>query len=68
DKYFEGIPQDVWEYQIGGYQVLRKYLRSRKDRIMDDARRFCRIATALAKTIEVQNEIDEIFMKIEESV
>ncbi len=68
DKYFEGITEKVWEYQIGGYQVLRKYLRSHKGRIMEGARRYCRIATALAKTIEMQEEIDEIFIEIEESV
>lgn len=68
DKYFEGITKEVWEYEIGGYQVLRKYLRSRKNRLMQDARRYCQIATAIAKTIEIQNGLDEIFTKIEESV
>ena len=54
DKYFEGIATEVWNYHIGGYQVLHKYLKDRKDRIMDDAPRYCRIVTALSKTIEIQ--------------
>ncbi|RKY52882.1 MAG: DNA methyltransferase, partial [Candidatus Neomarinimicrobiota bacterium] len=53
EKYFEGITPEVWNYYIGGYQVLRKYLKDRKDRMMDDAPRYCRIVTALYKTIEI---------------
>ncbi|MBI3397876.1 MAG: N-6 DNA methylase [Deltaproteobacteria bacterium] len=31
DQYFEGILPEVWEYRIGGYQVLDKWLKDRKD-------------------------------------
>jgi predicted helicase len=65
DKYFEGIPPEVWNYHIGGYQVLRKYLKDRKGRIMDDAPRYCRIITALSKTIEIQEKIDDIYPELE---
>jgi predicted helicase len=68
EKYFEGITKEVWDYEIGGYQVMRKYLRSRKNRLMQDARHYCQIATAIAKTIEIQASLDEIFTQIEESV
>ncbi len=61
EKYFEGIMPEVWNYQIGGYQVLRKYLHDRKGRNMEDARHYCRVATALSLTIEIQKEIDIIF-------
>ena len=30
DKYFEGVTSEVWNYHIGGYQVLHKYLKDRK--------------------------------------
>lgn len=68
DKYFEGIPAEVWGYQIGGYQVLHKYLKDRKGRRMDDPRHYCRIATAIAKTIELQKEIDKIYDEVEKSL
>ncbi len=68
DKYFEGVPPEVWNYYIGGYQVLQKYLKDRKNRIMDDAPRYCRIATALAKTIEIQREIDAIYPEVEKTL
>jgi len=64
-KYFEGVTSEVWNYYIGGYQVLQKYLKDRKDRMMDDAPRYCRIVTALYKTIEIQKQIDNIYPEIE---
>ncbi len=68
DKYFEGIAPEVWNYHIGGYQVLQKYLKDRKGRNMDDAPRYCRVVTALSKTIEIQVRIDEIYPEIEKEL
>jgi len=68
DKYFEGIAPEVWNYHIGGYQVLHKYLKDRKRRIMDDAPHYCRIVTALSKTIELQDKIDAMYPEIEKEL
>ena len=68
DKYFEGIAPEVWNYHIGGYQVLNKYLKDRKGRIMDDVPRYCRIVTALSKTIYIQEKIDEIYPEVEKEL
>ncbi len=68
DKYFEGITPEVWNYHIGGYQVLHKYLKDRKGRIMDDAPRYCRIVTALSKTLKIQERIDEIYPEAEKKL
>ena len=68
DKYFAPIPTEVWNYQVGGYQVCHKYLKDRKNRKMDDAPRYCRIVTALAKTIEVQAEIDKLYPGVEKNL
>ncbi len=66
DKYFEGIAPEVWSYHIGGYQVLQKYLKDRKGRNMDDIPHYCRVVTALSKTIEIQKQIDELYPAIEQ--
>src|SRR5690606_15280952 len=34
EQYFDGIKEDVWQYQIGGYQVCEKWLKDRKDRTL----------------------------------
>jgi len=66
--YFEGITPEVWQYQIGGYQVLDKYLKARKGRSLEDPRHILRVATALAKTMEVQKEIDALYPRVEENL
>lgn len=71
DQYFEGVPQEIWEYQIGGYQVCNKWL---KDRIRkaplstSDIKHYCRVATAMKKTIEVQRNIDAIYLEVEKEI
>jgi len=66
-QYFEGIERDVWEYQIGGYQILDKWLKDRKGRnlSLDDIKHYCQIATALERTIEIQRDIDNIYLDTE---
>jgi predicted helicase len=66
-QYFEGISQTVWDYQIGGYQVCNKWLRDRKGRnlSLDDIKRYCRIATSLHRTIEIQEELDRLYPEVE---
>jgi predicted helicase len=66
-RYFEGITQDVWTYQIGGYQVCDKWLKDRKKRILslDEIQTYCRIVTSIQKTKEIQKAIDLIFDRIE---
>jgi len=68
--YFEGITPEVWNYHIGGYQVLDKWLKSRKGRELsaEDIKHFCRIATALSMTIGIQEKIDELYPAVEKSL
>ena len=68
-QYFEGVPPEVWEYQIGGYQVCHKWLKDRKGRRLSlaEIRTYCRVITALAKTIDIQQAIDELYLGIEKS-
>jgi predicted helicase len=66
NQYFEGIKPEVWEYQIGGYQVCAKWLKDRKGRnlSLDDIKHYCKIVTSLEKTIKIQKEIDNLYPKI----
>ena len=67
NQYFEGMEPEVWEYQIGGYQVCNKWLKDRKDKSLslEEIKHYCKIVTSLGKTIEIQNVIDEIYPKVE---
>jgi hypothetical protein len=60
---FRPVPQDVWDFHIGGYQVLDKYLKSRKGRALslDEINHVGAIADSLAFTIEQMEKIDEAY-------
>jgi predicted helicase len=70
DQYFEGITEEIWIYRIGGYQVCSKWLKDRKGRILslDEIRHYCKVVTALSKTIEIQKEIDNLYPEIEKEI
>jgi len=54
------VPPEVWEFHVGGYQVLDKWLKDRRGRKLtpDDLLHYQRIVVALARTIEIMAQID----------
>ncbi len=60
-QYFENIPETVWNFHIGGYQVLQKWLKDRKGRTLsfDDLEHYQTVVSALLQTIELMSAIDE---------
>ncbi len=69
-QYFNGINPEVWEYKIGGYQVLDSWLKYRMGTKLNfsDIQHFCRTVTAIDLTIEIQNEIDKIYPQVENNI
>jgi predicted helicase len=63
-QYFEGIEKETWEFMIGGYQVLDKWLKDRKkaERCLsaDDLMHYMKIVVSLRETQRVMKEIDEL--------
>jgi predicted helicase len=61
-QYFEGVPPEVWNFHIGGYQVAHKWLKDRKGRtlIYDELTRYQKVVVALKETIRLMAEIDEL--------
>ena len=68
DKFFDNVTPELWNYRIGGYQVLHKYLKDRQHRMLEDPRHFCRVITALHEAMQIQDQIDEIFDSVEKEV
>ncbi|MCW8307498.1 N-6 DNA methylase [Acidiphilium sp. PA] len=64
-QFFAPVAADVWGFQIGGYQVLEKYLKSRKGRVLslDEVTQVERIVGALGATIEAMAAIDEVYVR-----
>jgi len=61
-QFFEGVEREVWEFHVGGYQVLHKWLKDRKGRTLsyDDVAHYGRIVVALKETIRLMARIDEV--------
>ncbi len=62
---FEGVPEDVWNFHIGGYQVCEKWLKDRKGRTLtkDGRTHYQKIVVALKETIRLMAEIDQVIEK-----
>ena len=59
---FEGVPKDVWEYEVGSHQVCEKWLKDRKGRSLSegDVAQYKSIVQAISKTIETVKAVDEV--------
>ncbi len=63
-RYFADIPPEIWEFKIGGYQVLNKWLKDRqkakRSLSFDDVLHYQKIVIALTETKKIMAEIDEL--------
>jgi predicted helicase len=63
-SYFTDITQHIWEFKIGGYQVLDKWLKDRKNanRVLSDDEiiHYQKIVVALTETLRLMQEIDNL--------
>jgi predicted helicase len=59
---FVGVPEEVWNFYIGGYQVCQKWLKDRKGRTLsdDDIQHYQKIVVALQQTIATMTSIDTV--------
>jgi len=61
-QYFGGIPEEVWNFKVGGYQVCEKWLKDRKGRVLsgEEIHHYQRVVVALRETIRLMKEVDEV--------
>lgn len=61
-QYFDDISEEVWNFSIGGYQVLDRWLKARKEMrlSLEDINHFRRVCGILAETINIQHKIDTV--------
>jgi predicted helicase len=63
-RYFAGIAPELWQFKIGGYQVLDKWLKDRKkaNRTLsfDEVLHYQKIVVALKETMQLMAEIDRL--------
>ena len=61
-QHFTDVPLEVWEYEIGAYQVCEKWLKDRRGEVLRhaDVRQYRAILVAVAETLAVMAEIDSV--------
>ncbi len=58
---FSGVPEKIWDYHVGSYQVCQKWLSDRKGKILseEDITHYSKIVSALGETISIMSKIDK---------
>ena len=64
-QYFDKVPEDIFNFYIGGYQPAQKWLKDRKGRVLtnDDCDHYQSIILALIKTRDVMDELSKFSSK-----
>jgi hypothetical protein len=62
---FIGIPESVWAFRVGGYQVCEKWLKDRRGRTLSsaDIAQYRRIVATLDETIRLMSRVDTSIMQ-----
>ena len=60
--YFYPVSREIWNFYIGGYQVLEKWLKSRKGRELSysEINHFIKVCNIIKATLDLMKKIDEI--------
>ena len=61
-QHFTDVPVDVWNYEVGAHQVCEKWLKDRRGSALshDEVRQYRSILVAVAETLRLMEEIDDI--------
>ena len=61
-QHFTDVPEEVWKYEIGAYQVCEKWLKDRRGEELSRAelQQYRAILVAIAETLVVMGEIDSV--------
>jgi hypothetical protein len=71
--YWRNIPRNVWEFYIGGYQVVKKWLSYREQEILgrplnpEEAREATGMVRRIAAIILLQPKLDENYNSVKRS-
>ena len=66
EQYFGNVPEVAWNFYIGGYQPVQKWLKDRKGRTLtnEDIEHYQKMIVALTETDRIMGEIDSEAKKL----
>jgi hypothetical protein len=71
--YWKNIPEKVWDYRLGGYQVIKKWLSYRehdllgRDLTADEAREVTHMARRIAALLLLQPALDKNYEAVKKN-
>lgn len=63
-QYFDNVSKEVYNYTIGGYKVIEKYIKARDILTLSDITHLIKVMAIIDRTIVLQKEIDKVYSKI----
>ncbi|MGH9734210.1 MAG: type ISP restriction/modification enzyme [Candidatus Acidiferrales bacterium] len=70
ETFWNNVPEAVWEYTVGGYQVLKKWLSYRERQVLgrditkDEAREFTHIVRRIAALLLLEPKLDKNYAAV----
>ena len=62
-QYFENVKKEVYDYSIGGYKPIEKYIKAREILTLGDIKHLIRVIAVIERTILLQCEVEEVWLK-----
>ena len=60
-QYFENVKKEVYDYSIGGYKPIEKYIKAREILTLKDISHLIKVIAVIERTILLQEEIDKVW-------
>ena len=60
-QYFENVKKEVYNYSIGGYNPIEKYIKAREILTLKDISHLIKVIAVIERTILLQEEIDKVW-------
>lgn len=60
-QYFENVKKEVYNYSIGGYKPIEKYIKAREILTLKDISHLIKVIAVIERTILLQEEIDKVW-------
>lgn len=60
-QYFENVKKEVYNYSIGGYKPIEKYIKAREILNLSDIKHLIKVIAVIERTIYLQEEIDKVW-------
>lgn len=67
-QWFEGVPLEVYEFRVGGYQPAEKWLKDRRERMLslEDLEHYPQMLGAMARTLELMVKVEAVYSGLED--